>query len=215
MCYLKKLIVIAMLAVSFTASAQMHTKAFRDLTPRLYDMIAFSWETAIPSANQYLNEASFSGWRFEYRKKLTPTISVGVAASWNYFSENTPKETMVAPYSDAGTHKAFTFPITMITHYYPKINTGKVLPYLGLGVGAQYAESDLYTANSHFSNNSWGFVARPEFGALMVLPHQPFCFLLGFGTNLSSNSKNEVNTDMWNHFTVNLGIGLKNLSALH
>jgi outer membrane protein W len=181
------------------------------------DLASFSWEAAFPADNKYLNESSFSGWRFEYRKGIKKDFTLGVALSWNAFSEYVPTTTYQTP---SGTkaittdmiRHVYTLPITLIGHYYFSTK-GKILePYAGLGVGAQYAEQLAYLNVYELSETNWGFVARPELGTLFNFGHDsPVKAMLGVGFNISTNKNEAFNINGWNHLTVNVGIGIGNV----
>lgn len=178
------------------------------------DFTAFSWEIAIPTGNKYLTETSLSGWRLEYRRMIKENFSVGLAVSWNAFDENVPTKTYSSPSNASAVttdmiRQVYTVPITAIGHYY--FNTGMRLlqPYIGIGLGTQYAENNTYFNIYQLTENNWGFVGRPEIGAVISFGQSsPVKGLVSAGYNWSTNKNEGFDIDNWAHFTVNVGIGV-------
>lgn len=176
------------------------------------DFGALSWEIAFPSDNNYLSKTSFSGWRLEYRRMLKPTLSVGLAASWNafdsYFGTKTYKS---ADGASAVTtdmvRQVYTVPITLITHYYPATNNKMLKPYGGVGLGTQYTEHNTYYNIYQATENNWGFVVRPEIGTLVRFGTSPASALLSIGYNIATNKNKVFDVNGINQFTINIGIG--------
>ena len=136
----------ALMPLAFFLITSVHSKAQNNL-PR--DFVAFSWEMAIPSTNDFLEESSYSGWRAEYRRMIKPNFSVGLGLSWNTFDELLPKQTYTSEDGGTAVHtdmirQLITVPITLTGHYYFS-KAGKLLqPYVGVGLGAQYAENNVF-----------------------------------------------------------------------
>src|SRR5438270_5840442 len=149
------------------------------IMPADRDLAAFSWEISAPATNNYITKTSLSGWRFEYRKGIKHNLSIGLAMSWSAFDEYINSNT----YSSPGHIKAittdmirqvYTLPITLVGHYYLKTNSKIMQPYVGLGLGTQYAEHKAYLNIYELIETNWGFVARPELGALFAFnSHSP------------------------------------------
>jgi outer membrane protein W len=176
------------------------------------DMAAFSWEAAFPTSNKFLNESTLKGWRFEYRKGVKKNLTVGIALSWNAFDEYFPTTTYATPSNSKAIttdmiRQVYTLPITLITHYYLSSKSKLFQPYIGVGLGAQYAEHTAYMNIYELSETNWGFVARPEVGTLLSFtPNSPVKVLVGVGYNISTNKNEAFNVDGWTHLTANLGI---------
>jgi len=181
--------------------------------PSSRDLTAFSWEVAYPSTNKFLNETSLSGWRFEYRKGIKENFSLGIAISWNAFDEYVNTTTYSSPNETKAIttdmiRQVYTLPITAISHYYFSTKSKLLQPYVGLGLGAQYAEHTAYLNIYELSETNWGFVARPEVGTLITFSGEsPVRFLFGLGYNISTNKNEAFNISGWNHVTLNVGIG--------
>jgi outer membrane protein W len=177
------------------------------------DFTAFSWEISIPTSNKYLNETSLSGWRLEYRRMIKQNFSVGLAVSWSAFDENVPTKTYSSKNNSAAVttdmiRQVYAVPITAIGHYY--FTSMKLLqPYAGIGLGTQYLENNTYFNIYQITDNNWGFVARPEIGAIIHFgPSTPVKGLVSVGYNWSTNTNEAFNIDNWGHLAVNVGIGV-------
>jgi len=178
------------------------------------DFTAFSWEASFPADNKYLSEPSYSGWRLEYRRMIKQNLSLGIAASWNAFDEKLPTKTYSSPGGSRAVttdmiRQVYTVPITLITHYYFNTSTKVLQPFLGIGLGTQYAENNTYFNIYQLTENNWGFVARPELGTTIHFgQNSPVRGLISAGYNWSTNKNEGFNIDNWSHFTVNVGIGV-------
>lgn len=176
-------------------------------------MVGISWEVALPSGNDYLSEPSFSGWRLEYRQLVRSSMSVGIAMSWNTYDEYADSKT----YTSSGGSSAvttdmirqlYTVPITLTGHYYPGIKGRPVQPYIGLGLGAQYAQQNTYFNIYEVTEYNWGFVARPEVGILFRLGPSPVRGMLAAGYNIATNKNEAFQQNGMNHFAFTLGVGI-------
>lgn len=171
-------------------------------------ILALSWEVSIPSSNNFLSKTSTEGGRIEYRKMLNPRISAGLGLSWNSFQQYVSNKT----YSKNGTaittdmvRQIYTAPITAIFHYYPAVGNKALKPYIGIGLGAQYAEQNAYLNVYEVSDYNWGFVARPEIGTLLRF-NRAWAALVTFSYNVSTNKNKTFNTSSLQQFGINVGI---------
>jgi len=178
------------------------------------DLAAFSWEVSFPASNKYINTTSLSGWRFEYRKGIKNNLSVGIAMSWSAFDEYVNTET----YSSPGKTRAittdmirqvYTLPITLNAHHYFSTKSKLFETYVGLNLGAQYAEHKAFLNIYELEETNWGFTARPEIGTLLRFSsHSPVKGLVAVGYNYSTNKNKAFDIDNWNHITLNVGIAI-------
>jgi len=184
--------------------------------PSERDLTAFSWEISVPTSNNYINATSLSGWRFEYRKGIKHNISVGVAISWSAFDEYVGTTTYSTPNKTRAIttdmiRQVYALPLTLIGHYYMNTKSKMFEPYLGVGLGTQYAEHKAYLNVYEIVETNWAFVARPEIGTLLKFSNNsPVRGLLSVGFNLSTNKNEAFDVDGWKHLTFNIGIGIGN-----
>ena len=178
------------------------------------DFTAFSWEMSIPTDNKYLSENSLSGWRLEYRRMVSKSLSVGIAASWNAFDEKFPTKTYYSPNQSTAVttdmiRQVYTVPITLTSHYYFNSRLLLFQPYFGLGLGTQYQESNTYFNIYQLTENNWGFVTRPELGTIIHFgKDSPMKGLVSVGYNWSTNSVESANISNWTHLSINVGLGI-------
>src|SRR5215218_5721469 len=81
----------------FSISMLISLHGAAQIMPADRDLVAFSWEISSPVSNDYINESSLSGWRFEYRKGIKHNLSVGIAMSWSAFDEYVNTKTYTTP----------------------------------------------------------------------------------------------------------------------
>jgi hypothetical protein len=178
------------------------------------DFTAFSWEMSIPTDNKYLTKNSLSGWRLEYRRMLSKNLSIGMTASWNAFDEDFPTKTYYSPSRSTAVttdmiRQVYTVPITLTSHYYFNSKILLFQPYLGVGLGTQYQESNTYFNIYQLTENNWGFVARPELGTVIHFGKEsPMKGLVSVGYNWSTNKIETANIDNWTHLSINIGLGI-------
>ena len=211
--WLLAFILLIGLTIPATTKAQEgNTSASSVSMPK--DLTAFSWEIAIPADNKYLTETSLSGWRLEYRRMIKQNLSIGIAASWNAFDENLPTKTYTSESGSSAVttdmiRQVYTVPITLLVHYYFNSKMRILQPCVGAGLGTQYAESNTYFNIYQLTENNWGFVARPELGAIIHFGQDsPLKGLLSVGYNWSTNKNEGFQIDNWSHFTVNVGLAI-------
>jgi outer membrane protein W len=166
------------------------------------------YEVAVPTNNNYLTATSWNGWRLDYRYMIKPNISVGIAASFNSFSEYFTKQTYQRPdgtgavTSDMIRH-IYTAPITASVHYYFE---GKMIkPYVGIGLGTEYSEQNAYF-NIYVSGvKNWGFVARPEAGAFAKFSSD-FGAFISVAYNYATNSNDDFKIDHLSQIPITVGV---------
>ena len=73
-------------------------------------------------------------------------------------------------------------------HHYFHVNN-RLYPYVGLALGATYAEMKLYYNTYVSSDYNWGFLIRPEVGAIYkFFENDSWGVLLGVRYNYSTNT---------------------------
>ena len=197
---MKKLLITAMILGSIASSSYAQT--FGETRDKFF----VSYEVAVPSG--FLTKTSWSGVRFDYRRMLSPNFSVGIASSWNSFSEHVDKSTYQ---KEDGTgavtgdmvREVYTVPITLSFHYYFG-SGGKVKPYLGVGLGTQYADQSVFMNIYEVDDYNWGFVARPEIG--VIVPVKIGGVYLSAAYNYATNKNDAFKIDNLQHFAFNLGL---------
>ena len=179
--------------------------------PSISQMVALSWEINVPSGNEgIITETSLSGGRFEYRKFFTNELSAGFGISLSsveqYFGTYTydKPDGSMAVTTDM-VRQALVLPMTITGHYYPSFGFKMLKPYVGIGLGAQYASQDLFYNIYVINNSDWGFVARPEVGTL-VLFGENIGAIASAAYNYSTNKVDALNISSMKQISFNIGL---------
>jgi len=178
------------------------------------NLFGVSWEVAFP-AGDYITKPSFAGGKLEYRHFLKPSFSIGATLGWNNYEEYVSSKT----YENADQTQAittdndrfvFNLPMTADFFYYFE-SDGKLKPYAGVGVGAQYSNQEIYYNIYYSEENNWGFIARPQIGAIYRFqPTSPTSFMIGAGYNYATNKNESFKVDSQSNFWVSIGICFAN-----
>lgn len=195
---MKKVLLIVLSLATLGVSAQSN-------------LFGISWETNIPTNNNYITKTSFTGGKLEYRHFMTDVFSIGVAVNWATYEQYFPKQTFQVQNGNSavtGDFVAQTYqvPITATAHYYFK--GGKMFkPYAGIALGGQSLQQDLYYNVYVSDDNNWGFVARPELG-VVIKPNQfgSWGFLLSAGYSYATNKTELVGNNHFSNFGIGLGV---------
>jgi outer membrane protein W len=199
---MKKIILIwaAVIVTGLTAQAQ-----------QMQNFFGVSWEVAFPGGD-FVSKPSYLGAKLEYRRFLSDKLSLGATLSWNNYDEYVSRKT----YENEDQTQAvttdmerfvFNLPMTADVFYYFKGGT-KFLPYIGVGLGAQYSDQEAYYNIYVSEEENWGFVARPQIGTFINWgATNPTKFILAAGYNYATNKNTAFNMDSQTNFWVSLGIG--------
>jgi outer membrane protein W len=144
----------------------------------------------------FVGVTSANGFKIESRHFLNENISVGGEISWNSLYEYTPTQTYQIE-NGAVTTDLFKYmynvPFVMNAHYYFGSNS-IVMPYAGLAAGGMYSEQYLYLNIHEITGKNWGFVVRPEAGAIIKFGSDSnMAALLGIRYNYATNHESKFN----------------------
>lgn len=206
-------IMFACLLAATGATAQEMTRV---RNAGLNNLVGLSWEIAVPTNSDFLTATSLAGGKLEYRKFLpAKPISLGVSLSWNSYEQYIPTQTISY---DNGSKAIttdmdrviYTMPVAALAHYY--FNYGKtVMPYVGLGIGAQYSEQTIYYNIFESDDYNWGFLVRPEVGALIMPGNQSrWGILAGASWSYATNKNTSFGVDNLKNFAFNIGFFINN-----
>jgi len=190
----------ALLAIS-TAKAQHPDYPFRY-------MIGFSWDVNVPINNSFVSKTSLEGFEFDYRHQLKENLTAGFEVSFNGFYQYVPRQTYHiqngAVTTDLYTY-IYTLPMAVNIHHY--FDAGKhVKPYAGLAIGANYSEQKIYYNTYVSQDENWGFLIRPEIGAIVKPdPHSGFGILLGARYSYATNKQSTFKIDGLSNLGFQLG----------
>jgi hypothetical protein len=158
---MKKFFTIALLTVCAAAMAQER-----------YFYVALDVNKPV-SNTSWINSTSTSGLKAGFRVFLNNNdrISLGVDVSSQTYDEYKPKRTIEKPGGAVTTdYYNYIYSYSAVAsgqYYFPLGEERMVLPYAGLGVGANLNEYIKYYNIYSDIDRKWGFVARPEAGILV------------------------------------------------
>jgi len=176
---------------------------------RTKNIMTFNWEIATPLGSEFTNKTSISGANIEFRHFVNNNFSLGAGIHWNTFEDYISPtvyekaDGSTAVYSDL-VPQVFVLPMLVKGHYY--FDAGNQLkPYVGLGIGAQYSEQNLYYNIFVSSAENWGFAARPEAGLMYQLPNRRGGFNLNVGYNYATNENPDFKMESMSHLGYSIG----------
>ena len=145
------------LALAMPAKAQMTDNGYANI----------DWQFNFPMSNNFADKGSGWGMNFEGGYYVTPNFALGGFLSYHSNHEYFGRQTL--PLTEGGSintdqqHTLFQLPFGLATRY--SWDRGGVFqPYVGVKIGAQYAQ--LKSAFNVFEakDNTWGFYVSPEIG---------------------------------------------------
>jgi hypothetical protein len=162
---------IAAMAVLLAAGAA-RADGYLESEYRLGTLVSVTWEVARPGGGlrDFVDATSARGGQLDVRFGVARHLSLGLATSWNWFSQNFsqlsanyPNATVTSP----AYRRAQIFTLRAAGHWY--LTDGPLQPYLGLGIGA--ARDDTYQSLLDFVSTSsrLRFAADPQVGLLFRL----------------------------------------------
>jgi hypothetical protein len=196
---MKKLIITSILFFSATAIfAQTN-------------LIGGTWNINFPTNTNYLDKTSYAGGRIDYRHFIKhKNVSFGVALDWASYEQYFPSQTFQKPDGNGAVTSDFVaqvyqVPIVATMHFYFR-ESKLIKPFAGIGLGASYMEQSLYY-NVYVSDEfNWGFVARPELGAIIKPSGNNWGILVGANYSIATNKTELINSDSFKSFGLNVGI---------
>lgn len=151
-------------AVLFVAAAIMPTIGKAQISLNTYYNI--DWQFNIPLGNNFSNVASGWGMNYEGGYYVTPDIAVGAFLSFHtnneYFSRRTIAINETLSMNSDQQHQMFTMPFGVLARY--RLQEADFQPYVGMKLGACYAQFSNYYYIFMSDENRWGFFMSPEIG---------------------------------------------------
>ena len=167
------------------------------------------WQFNAPLGNDFAKTASGWGMNFEGGYYVTSSIAVGAFINYHtnneYYSRRTLNIGTTAVNTDQQ-HSLFQLPFGASAHY--RFSTNSFQPYVGLKLGACYAQmvNDFYIYED--TKNTWGFYGSPEAG----FEYYPWTGSIGFHFavyySFASNSGKMMSYDMSNINCIGFRAGL-------
>ena len=174
------------------------------------NLMGVTWNINFPTNTDYLTKTSFAGGRIDYRHFIKHTnFSFGFALDWASYEQYFPRQTFQKPDGNGAVTSDFVaqvyqVPLVATLHYYFK-ESKMLKPYASIGLGASYMEQNLYYNVYTSGENNWGFVARPELGAI-IKPHgNGWGILVGANYSIATNKTDLINSNSFSNFGLNIG----------
>lgn len=200
--YLAAILTVAALAAFRPAQAQ--------IIPNTY--INIDWQLNVPMGTSFADKTSGWGMNFEGGYFVTPAITVGPFISYHTNLETLPRETLQLSPGTALTtsqkHSLFQLPFGVVGRY-NFMKDCVFQPYVGLRLGASYAEMSSYYYIVKQYTDTWGFYMQPEVGvSIFPAPSQRFGFhvALYYGYATNSGSLLVYSIDNINSFGLRVGV---------
>jgi hypothetical protein len=196
------------LLVLLTANASLHAQK-NGAGQAFHELGYLSWDISSPKSD-FVKKTSLSGGTFGFRKMLkNKKVSIGADFSWNSYYEYAPTATYQLK-DGAVTTDLYKYLYTSIptinAHYYFG-GGGDIHPYAGLALGAAYADEQLYYNTFVTEDTQWGFLVRPEVGALIkVNPQTGWGILAAVRYSYSTNKQTEFKIDNLQAIGFQLGV---------
>lgn len=145
-------------------------------------LVLVNWEISQPlgSFNDYIDTLSLRGFSTEIRSFVRENVSAGVSFSFNRFEKTYDNfSTPITNGNASGPlfRYADMFAIRALAHYY--LARGPLMPYIGFGIGGDWAYGYQQIADLSSSQNDFNFIVSPEVGLV-------YNFATG-GTNVGLN----------------------------
>jgi len=141
------------------------------------------WEAGFPMGTlqkDWVNTPGWLGGAFDVRVGVVGRLSVGVAGSWNWFSQTFPQVTVVQPQvtvTGPVYRRLSAFTLRATTHYY--LTQTAVQPYVGVGVGLVWADSFRQSSNLKDGSTMTALAVGPEVGILFNVVPRVALYVMG------------------------------------
>ncbi len=185
---------LLMLAAALPGKAQIFPNGYLNI----------DWQVNAPDGS-FADKVSGWGMNFEGGYRITPAIAVGPFLSYHTNLGSVGRRTLQLGDGTALTtnqkHSLFQLPFG-VTGRYSWFNSSVLQPYVGLKLGANYAQMSSYYYIVKQYDDSWGFYLSPEIG-LTIFPQPEYRFgfhvalYYSYATNQSrvlTYSVNNINT---------------------
>ncbi len=149
-------IAISLLGINCKADAQISLDSYYNI----------DWQFNIPLNNRFSNTASGWGMNFEGGYYVNPEFAVGGFLSFHTNNEYLSRRTINLggnqSINTAQQHQMFTLPFGVLARY--RFVEADFQPYVGMKVGACYAEFNNYYYIFMRQEKRWGLFLSPEVG---------------------------------------------------
>lgn len=146
-------------------------------------ILTVNYRMAAPLGNShdFISKMSFRGMSTDYHYYLSEHFAVGLSLGWNTYYKHLDYHTnnfMLRGEKVTITGDQFRYlnvvPVLVSARYQFTKGDAAVLPYIGVGIGTNWAESRLETGDFVAKEKGWQFAVAPEIGMII-----PFCDWVG------------------------------------
>lgn len=173
-------------------------------------MFYVSWDVNTPLSNtdDWISGTSSRGLKLGYKKLINDNFTMGFDLGWSVYSEYQPTTTFV---SEDGAFTTdyfkyqYVYELALSGQYYLPWRTRKVMPYVGLGVGAALSRYIIYYNVYSEGEDVWGLLVNPEMGVLFPFGGKVGA-MVGAHYNFTTSDSEYFGLDRFNHFGAQVGI---------
>ncbi len=159
---MKRILILVLMGIATFAGAQAPFERY----------FTVSWDIQAPLSNtNFIKDVSVKGFQVGYHEKINDHFYMGVDFNTMIYSQYTPPTTYYSASGDITTDfykYAVTYGAALSGEYYFSPEK-RIVPFAGLGVGANYNNYSLYYNIYASKDNGWGALIRPQAGAIFKL----------------------------------------------
>jgi len=172
---------------------------------------SLSWMGSKPLSNtSWIDDDTGKGVRFGYRKLINDKFAVGFDYTWATYDKYYPTATFEEGTRTITTdyfNYVYSYGLTLSGQYFLPFATPRVMPFVGLGVGAALNRYFQYYNIYAEDDQSWGFLGRPEVGVLFPFGGKWGATVSG-QYNFSTAKSDYFGYDDFNSLSFNVGVVL-------
>lgn len=193
---------VLLLAAAIPARAQVFPNTYMNV----------DWQLGVPLDNGFADETSGWGMNFEGGYFVTPALTVGPFISYQTNLEDISRQTLQLGDGAAMTtnqkHALFQLPFGVVARY-NWFKKSVFQPYVGMRMGACYAQMSSYYYVIKQYTDTWGFYMSPEVG-VSIFPRPDYrmgfhvALYYGYATNTGDLLVYSI--DNINNFGIRVGI---------
>lgn len=193
---------VALLVAALPGKAQLFPNSY----------VNIDWQMGVPLGDKFADKASGWGMNFEGGYFVTPALTVGPFISYQTNLEDISRQTLQLGDGAAMTtnqkHALFQLPFGVVARY-NWLKKSVFQPYVGMRMGACYAQMSSYYYVIKQYTDTWGFYMSPEVG-VSIFPRPDYrmgfhvALYYGYATNTGDLLVYSI--DNINNFGIRVGI---------
>jgi hypothetical protein len=166
--------------------------------------VAWSMGLGVGSTSEFVSDYSLRGFTVEGRYWVHNQATVGLLWGWTSLYERLDNRTYATDniaITSTQIRWVDAMPLQLTAHYYVELDTQRVLPFIGTGVGTVWTERLLTLPFTSYSQESWHFALAPELGLLFPSPAGSFLISSRFNYAFETDAAPEA---IWFNFNIGL-----------